>query len=100
MPPAPSDERPRLIDGLRFEGTTQPGTFVCRKEDQRHALRKVDAVVAQACNGQRTLEEIRQFTERYGFNLSTEMVADVIRGLRGKGLISNGAGQNGSSPPT
>jgi RND family efflux transporter MFP subunit len=88
------DDRPRLTDGAALE-RGQAGLFVCRdpKTGAVHSLRKLEALVAQACDGARTVPELQELAQRAGSNATVDMVADVVRRLAGLGLLELSGGE-------
>src|SRR5438309_1571519 len=82
------DDRPKLIAGIKFEKTAQAGMFAVRDpKGQAHLLPHIQALLAQSCNGARTLAQLREMTTKQGSAYTVEMIADFLRKLRSLGLV-------------
>ena len=88
-----ADERPRLLAGAKLEKTNEPGVFSLRdpRTGRSHTLRKLDAVVAHSCNGNRNLLELVEMAQKYGSSASPEMISDVVRKLKSLGILEQEA---------
>jgi putative peptide zinc metalloprotease protein len=101
-PRAESGQPPRLADGVtllgEYEGSgyTAPHYLARRTTGSVVQLTELLFLVADACDGKRSLDQIAaQVSERYGKSLTSDNVATLLDKLRPLGVVTEA---DGSSP--
>jgi RND family efflux transporter MFP subunit len=83
------DDRPKLIDGVKFYRTETPGVVSCHdpRTGRSYTMRDVDAMVARACDGQRTVLEICDAAQRRGVPATVQSMVSLLRELHARGCL-------------